>query len=428
MILIEIDGTNTGVGSDAAVLFFAAGSGGQRRPRPRHQSRPVRGDPSLRGRRDGHRGQLHRHRSERHDRPRQHQFRRSSCNNGPSNVTDRRHDSRRAQRDLRQRDRPASTSASDGPGRQRASDPGQPHRHRCHRAATRSAGQQVGVQIDSASSANMTIGGTTPASRNVMSGNGSYGIRSTAARASSSSGTSSAPTSPGRRRLATTSYGILVEAHGSTIGGSAPGAGNVICGNATSTASRSAAACTASSSRATSSGRTCHRHLALGNQNRGHRRVFGSTRRSAARRPARATSSRTTPAAASSCSAASRATPSGATRSTPTARSASTSANDGVTPNDALDADTGPNGRQNTPSSRRPRHSRPRARKSSGPSTAPSTTYSLDFFANPACAGRPHDFEEGLVYMGSSDVVDRRRGARRLRRQRWPTRSRRASA
>ena len=39
VLLIEIDGTNAGTGSDAAVLFFAPGSGGQRRPRPRHQPR-----------------------------------------------------------------------------------------------------------------------------------------------------------------------------------------------------------------------------------------------------------------------------------------------------------------------------------------------------------------------------------------------------
>src|SRR5262249_46632428 len=37
--------------------------------------------------------------------------------------------------------------------------------------------------------------------------------------------------------------------------------------------------------------------------------------------------------------------------------------------------------------------------------SAPSTTYTLDFYASPTCEARPQDFTEGLVYIGSQDAV-----------------------
>ena len=37
--------------------------------------------------------------------------------------------------------------------------------------------------------------------------------------------------------------------------------------------------------------------------------------------------------------------------------------------------------------------------------SAPSTTYTLDFYGNPACAGRPQDFREGQTYLGSDSVT-----------------------
>jgi hypothetical protein len=80
----------------------------------------------------------------------------------------------------------------------------------------------------------------------------------------------------------------------------------------------------------------------------------------------------------------------------------------GVTPNDAGDGDTGPNGLQNYP-----------ILTSAGPafgdgtgtlivgvlnSTA-STTFDIDFFSNPACASRPQEFLEGQDYLGSTQVT-----------------------
>ncbi len=79
---------------------------------------------------------------------------------------------------------------------------------------------------------------------------------------------------------------------------------------------------------------------------------------------------------------------------------------DGVTANDALDVDGGPNARQNYPIVISAVPSAPSGTHVEGTldSTA-STNYTLDFYANPPCEGRPQDFTEGLLYLGSMDVV-----------------------
>ncbi len=77
----------------------------------------------------------------------------------------------------------------------------------------------------------------------------------------------------------------------------------------------------------------------------------------------------------------------------------------GVTANDPLDADTGPNGLQNYPLVSSAVPLSPSGTEIVGTlDSTPSTSYALDFFANPACAGRPHDFDEGLVYIGTSNL------------------------
>jgi hypothetical protein len=80
----------------------------------------------------------------------------------------------------------------------------------------------------------------------------------------------------------------------------------------------------------------------------------------------------------------------------------------GVTPNDAGDADTGPNGLQNYP-----------ILTSAGPalgegagthivgvlSSTASTTFDIDFFSNPSCASRPQEYLQGQDYIGSTQVT-----------------------
>jgi hypothetical protein len=84
-----------------------------------------------------------------------------------------------------------------------------------------------------------------------------------------------------------------------------------------------------------------------------------------------------------------------------------TSDDDGVTPNDSGDGDTGPNNLQNFPIV----SSATALAPSSGTQvqgvlhSTPSTTFDLDFYANDACVPHPHDFLQGRTYLGSSQVT-----------------------
>jgi hypothetical protein len=80
----------------------------------------------------------------------------------------------------------------------------------------------------------------------------------------------------------------------------------------------------------------------------------------------------------------------------------------GVTPNDAGDLDpdtvhghTGGNSLQNFPIMTASSFSAAGATVSMTLNSAPSTTYDVDVYANPACAPRPQEFVEGQTYLGS---------------------------
>ncbi|MFI5415448.1 MAG: IPT/TIG domain-containing protein, partial [Candidatus Lutacidiplasmatales archaeon] len=78
----------------------------------------------------------------------------------------------------------------------------------------------------------------------------------------------------------------------------------------------------------------------------------------------------------------------------------------GVTPNDSGDADPGPNDLQNFPivSSVTPLGPGSGTRIQGVLHSTPSTIYDLDFYANPACSNFPREFLEGETYLGSSQV------------------------
>jgi hypothetical protein len=79
---------------------------------------------------------------------------------------------------------------------------------------------------------------------------------------------------------------------------------------------------------------------------------------------------------------------------------------DGPTANDPLDADGGPNGRQNYPIISSAVPTAPSGTQVQGTlDSAPSTAYTLDFYASPSCEARPQDFTEGLLYLGTENVV-----------------------
>jgi hypothetical protein len=79
-------------------------------------------------------------------------------------------------------------------------------------------------------------------------------------------------------------------------------------------------------------------------------------------------------------------------------------AGNGVTPNDVGDVDTGPNGLQNFPIIQSVEHLAPEGAGSTrilgNLHGAPSTTFDLEFFANPACSNFPREFLEGQTYLG----------------------------
>ncbi len=400
VLQIEIDGTNTGLGSDAAVLYFAPGSGGS----------AVQGLVINRGhyagiRLSGVAGMVIAGNFIGTDPTGTVAHGNTNFgilgNNGPSNVTV--GGTTPAARNL------ISANGTAGIDFGSAGLGGSGHLIQGNLIGTDASGgnalggEQVGVEIDNASSSNITIGGTTAASRNVISGNLLYGIRLNNGSGLVVRGNFIGTDVTGTGPLPNLNYGILVEANGSTIGGPAPGAGNVISSNALDGLSI-AGGVTGVVVQGNLIGTDPTGSFALGNHNRGIA-IFGSN----------ATIGGTAPGEANIVA---HSTVGGIVLlgniANDAIRGNSIYANgtigidlaaDGVTPNDALDADTGPNGRQNYPIITSAAPLAPSGTEVIGTlDTTPSTTYALDFFANPACAGRPHDFEEGLVYIGSSDL------------------------
>ena len=396
VILIEIDGTNTGTGSEAAVLFFGPASGNS----------AVRGLAINRGKWAGIRvsgvagmsidgnfigtdptGTA----------PHGNTDFGIQVNNGASSITI-------------GGTTPAARNLISGNGMQGVNfgsggNGGTGHLVQGNLIGTDASGgnalvgNQTGIHVSS--SMNVTIGGTTAAARNVISGNGGYGVRLNSGSNLVASGNFIGTDVTGAGPLGNLNYGFLVDANGSTIGGSAAGAGNVISANAIDGISISGGV-TGVVIQGNFIGTDATGTFALGNQNRGIS-VFG-------------TNAAIGGTAAGEGNVVAHSGVGGivvlGSVSGNAIRGNSIYANgtigidlgsDSVTPNDALDADTGANGLQNYPLLTSAVPASPSGTEIVGTlDSAPSTTYALDFFANPACAGRPHDFEEGLIYIGSS--------------------------
>ena len=81
----------------------------------------------------------------------------------------------------------------------------------------------------------------------------------------------------------------------------------------------------------------------------------------------------------------------------------------GPTANYPGDADTGSNNHQNFPVIQSVEHLGPEGNGSTRVvgklNSAPSTTFDLDFYSNPACSNFPREFIEGETYLGSSQVT-----------------------
>jgi len=77
----------------------------------------------------------------------------------------------------------------------------------------------------------------------------------------------------------------------------------------------------------------------------------------------------------------------------------------GVTFNDAGDADTGPNGFQNFPVITSVVYGVSTTTVNGLLSSAPSTIYDVDFYGSPSCVRRPQDLPEGRSYLGTQAVM-----------------------
>ena len=111
----------------------------------------------------------------------------------------------------------------------REHDPGQLHRHRRHRGRRRPA-TATGVSI---ASPNNTVGGTTPDARERDLGqhDGRLDHRRRTATGNVVEGNYIGTNAAGTGAVGNTSLGVYVGAPGTTVGGTASGAGNVISGN-----------------------------------------------------------------------------------------------------------------------------------------------------------------------------------------------------
>ena len=83
----------------------------------------------------------------------------------------------------------------------------------------------------------------------------------------------------------------------------------------------------------------------------------------------------------------------------------------GPAPNDPMDADDGPNGMQNYPLITAITYGGATTTVSGLFGSAPNATFDLDFYGNAACAFRPHDYLQGESYMGSTTVLTDAAGA-----------------
>ncbi|MFV9503269.1 MAG: PxKF domain-containing protein [Oscillochloridaceae bacterium umkhey_bin13] len=99
-------------------------------------------------------------------------------------------------------------------------------------AGTAARPNQRGIQINGGAT-NNTIGGTTAGARNIISGNTSYGIEISSSGGNTISGNYIGSNAAGTAAVANGAYGIqFLFAPSNTLGGTVPAAGNLISGNA----------------------------------------------------------------------------------------------------------------------------------------------------------------------------------------------------
>src|SRR5262245_48525897 len=264
-------------------------------------------------------------------------------------------------------------------------------------------GQDRGIETLGTTS-NILIGGTTAASRNVVSGNINYGIRFRGPGAGKVASGNYVGTNPaGDAPVPNEGFGIELEAADVTLGGTADGAGNVVSGNRVGISIFQVDNAVVLGNKI---GTDATGTFAIGNELQGII-LGGNDATVGGIAPGEANVIANNHDAGVEIQ--------GLAVHGNTIRGNSIFSNGGiaidisgddVTANDPLDADAGPNGRQNYP---RIKSATPTVAAGTNVQgvldSAPSTAYVLDFYASPSCEARPQDFTEGLMYLGSKDVV-----------------------
>jgi hypothetical protein len=267
-------------------------------------------------------------------------------------------------------------------------------------------GQEKGIETVAPTS-NILIGGTTAAARNVVSGNTVYGIRFRGTGAGKVASGNYTGTNPaGSAPVPNGSYGIEVEASDVTIGGTAEGAGNLASGNglngillfnATGAVVQgnlvgTDATGTFAIANGTDGVVVATNGAVIGGVNDGEGNTIAYNLDEGIEVQGLTGALTGNPIRGNSIYS--------------NGGIAIDLGGDGVTANDPLDADGGPNTRQNYPIIASAVPTAPSGTQVQGTlDSAPSTAYLLDFYASPSCEARPQDFTEGLLYLGTENVV-----------------------
>jgi hypothetical protein len=257
---------------------------------------------------------------------------------------------------------------------------------------------------------NTTVGGTTPAARNIISGNSGRGIILSNGLGGSSvsnnviEGNFIGTDVTGTQPLGNQYYGISVYGVSNTIGGTASGAGNVIAANSPGGIDIEAA--TGSFIQGNDIGTDLTGTLALGNQGPG---ILLSA--------SNVTVGGTDPGAGNVIAFnATSGFPGGVLMLSGTGNAIRGNSihdnfrlgidlgGDGVTANDLDDADAGADNLQNFPVISSVTYGTNTTVTGLLNSTA-GTTFQIDFYANPACSNFPREFLQGETYLGSAQVT-----------------------
>ena len=267
-------------------------------------------------------------------------------------------------------------------------------------------GQGTGIETLGTTS-NILIGGTTAAARNVVSGNVNYGIRFRGTGAGKVASGNYVGTNPaGSAPVPNVNHGIEVEATDVLIGGAAAGAGNLASGNGlTGINIFQAVGAVVLGNRV---GTDATGTFAMGNGTDGivvgaNGTIVGGINEGEGNTVAYNLDEGIE---VQGLTAALNGNPIRGNSIYSNGGIGIDLSGDGVTPNDPLDADGGPNSRQNYPIISSAVPTAPSGTEVQGTlDSTPSTAYILDFYASPSCEARPQDFTEGLLYLGSENVV-----------------------